>query len=136
MPLKTFILRDPKTRKISKSAFRDRIIHHALVRFLEPIFDKTFIYDSCANRKGRGNLFALERFELFKRKVTNNLKSEAFCLKVDIKHYFEEVDHEILLRILKRKINDEKTINLIMKILNNNTQTISVGGGERMLECH
>jgi len=51
--LKTFILRDPKTRKISKSAFRDRIVHHALVRILEPIFDKTFIYDSCANRIGK-----------------------------------------------------------------------------------
>ena len=44
-PLKTFILRDPKTRKISKSAFRDRIVHHALVRVIEPIFDKGFIYD-------------------------------------------------------------------------------------------
>src|SRR3989344_6222273 len=38
----TFILRDPKTRKISKSDFRDRIVHHALVRIIEPIFDKTF----------------------------------------------------------------------------------------------
>ncbi len=136
LPLKTFILRDPKTRKISKSAFRDRIVHHAIVNVLEPIFDKTFIYDSCANRKGRGNLFALERFELFKRKVTNNIKSEAFCLKADIKHYFEEVDHEILLKILRRKINDEQTINLVIKILENNVQVKSVGGGgEPMLEC-
>ncbi|MBU0894253.1 MAG: hypothetical protein KKF48_02250 [Nanoarchaeota archaeon] len=42
-PLQTFILRDPKTRKISKSDFRDRIVHHALVRIIEPIFDKGFI---------------------------------------------------------------------------------------------
>ena len=112
-PLKTFILRDPKTRKISKSDFRDRIIHHALVRIIEPIFDKTFIYDSCANRKGKGTLFALKRFEVFKRRVTNNLKSEAFCLKADIKHYFQEVNHEILLNIIKRKIADEKVIELI-----------------------
>ena len=69
LPLKTFILRDPKTRKISKSAFRDRIIHHALFKILEPIFDKTFIYDSCANRKGKGNLFALERFYKFIRQA-------------------------------------------------------------------
>ena len=40
-PLVTFILRDPKTRKISKSAFRDRIIHHAIVRMIEPIIRKT-----------------------------------------------------------------------------------------------
>ena len=45
-PLKTFILRDPKTRKISKSDFTDRIVHHALVRVIEPIFDKTFFAPS------------------------------------------------------------------------------------------
>ena len=118
-PLKTFILRDPKTRKISKSAFRDRIVHHALFRIIEPIFDKGFIYDSCANRIGKGNLFALKRFDLFKRRVVNNLKTEAFCLKADIKHYFQEVNHEILLGIIKRKITDGMVIGLIKKILNN-----------------
>jgi len=126
LPLKTFILRDPKTRKISKSAFRDRIIHHAIVRVIEPIFEKTFIYDSCANRKGKGTLFAIKRFDLFKRKVTNNLKTEAFCLKADIRHYFEEVDHEILIDIIGRKIRDEKTMVLIKVILQNNPY------GERM----
>jgi RNA-directed DNA polymerase len=118
-PLVTFILRDPKTRKISKSAFRDRIIHHALFKIIEPIFDKTFIHDSCANRIGKGTLFALKRFNFFKRKVTFNLKKEAFCLKADIKHYFQEVNQDILLHIIKRKIKDEKVIWLIEKILKN-----------------
>jgi len=118
-PLEIFILRDPKTRKISKADFRDRVIHHAIVNILEPIFDKTFIYDSCANRKGKGNLFAIKRFEHFHRKVTNNLKSEAFCLKADIKHYFQEVNHEILIKAIKRKIKDEKVIWLVNQILNN-----------------
>ena len=128
-PLNTFILRDPKTRKISKSAFRDRIVHHALVRIIEPIFDKTFIYDNCANRKEKGTLFALERFDLFKKQITNNLHSEAFCLKADIKHYFQEVNQETLLNIIRKKITDEKTIWLIKQILSN----ISVNrGGGRM----
>jgi len=136
-PLVSFILRDPKTRKISKSAFRDRIVHHALVRVIEPIFEKRFIYDSCANRKGKGNLFALKRFEIFQRKVTNNLTSKGYCLKADIKHYFQEVNHEVLLDILERKIKDEKVILLIRGILNN----VAIGGGgerqERLLkECH
>lgn len=52
-PLKTFILRDPKTRKISKSAFRDRVIHHAICNVITPIFDKRFIHDSFANRIGK-----------------------------------------------------------------------------------
>ena len=115
--LKTFILRDPKTRKISKSDFRDRIVHHAIVIILEPIFEKSFIYDSCANRKGKGTLQAIKRFEKFRRKVTNNFSSRGYCLKADIKHYFEEVDHEILTNIFLRKIKDDKIIWLIRIII-------------------
>ncbi len=130
--LVTFILRDPKTRKISKSAFRDRIVHHAIINIIEPIFDKTFIYDSCANRKGKGNLFAIKRLDYFIKKVTNNFKSGAFCLKADIRHYFGEIDHEILLNIIKRKISDEKVIWLIEKILAN-LPASKLGGGEAVL---
>ncbi|MDO8528669.1 MAG: reverse transcriptase domain-containing protein [Nanoarchaeota archaeon] len=118
-PLKTFILRDPKTRKISKSAFRDRIVHHALIRIIEPIFDKIFIYDSCANRIGKGTLFAIKRFDRFKRKVTCNLRKEAFCLKADIKHYFQEMNREVLIRIIQEKIKCIKTTHLIRLILDN-----------------
>jgi len=117
--LKMFILRDPKTRKISKSDFRDRIVHHAICNFLEPLFDKTFIYDSCANRKGKGNLFALSRFKFFLRKISKNNSRNCFILKADIKHYFKEVDREILLKIISLKIQDGKTINLIRLILDN-----------------
>ena len=133
-PLKTFILRDPKTRVISKSNFRDRIVHHALIRIIEPIFDKSFIYDSCANRIGKGNLFALRRFDLFKRKVSRNGKIngwfstnqiKGYCLKADIRHYFEEINHEILISIIERKIKDEKIIWLIRQILGN----VVIGGG-------
>lgn len=128
-PLKIFILRDPKTRKISKSDFRDRIVHHALVRIIEPIFEKIFIYDSCANRKGKGTIYALKRLDKFWRKVTNNLKTEAFCFKADIKHYFQEIDHKILLNIIKRKIKDERVIWLIKRILDNNVLNNSKGKG-------
>ncbi|MBU0958030.1 MAG: reverse transcriptase/maturase family protein [Nanoarchaeota archaeon] len=139
-PLKTFILRDPKTRKISKSNFRDRIIHHAIVRIIESIFDKTFIYDSCANRKGKGNLFALDRLKKFMSKISGNGKLirnkfndtnfvYGYCLKADIKHYFQEVDHNILISRIKRKIKDEKAIWLIKQILNN----ISERDGDKLL---
>ena len=112
-PLKTFILRDPKTGKISKSHFRDRLVHHAIVNILEPIFDRSFIYDNCASRKNKGTLFALNRFETFRRKTTCNFTSEGYCLKADIKHYFEEINHEILINLIKRKIGDENAIWLI-----------------------
>jgi len=135
-PLVNFIVKDPKTRKISKSDFRDRIVHHAIIQIIEPIFDKGFIYDSCANRKGKGNLFALMRFEQFARKVSGNGKVKGmfsnnqiigYCLKADIKHYFEEVDHGILLNIIGRKIKDEKVIWLIERILAN----LPMGGAKQ-----
>ncbi len=141
-PLVNFIVKDPKTRKISKSAFRDRVVHHALIRIIEPIFEKLFIYDSCANRKGKGNLFALKRFDCFINHISENGKTKGvisdnqikgYCFKADIKHYFEEVDHEILLNILKRKITDEKVRWLIERILDN-VPSGQIGGGEQRHE--
>ncbi len=128
-PLKAFVVRDPKTRKIHKSDFRDRIVHHAIVGVIEPLFDKTFIYDSWANRKGKGNIYALKRFEYFVHKVSRNGKNhgwftnnqiKGYCLKADIKHYFQSINHEILLKIIQKKIKDELVIWLIKCIINTN----------------
>src|SRR3989339_415129 len=90
-PLVNFIVRDPKTRKISKSDFRDRVVHHALCNIIEPIFEKCFIFDSFANRKGKGTLKALQRFDYFKRKASKNSTRTCYTLKADIRHYFETI---------------------------------------------
>ncbi len=121
-PLVNFIVRDPKTRKISKSDFRDRIIHHALCNIIEPIFDKTFIHDSYANRINKGTLKALQRFDYFKKKVSKNDTVSCYVLKADIKKYFENINHEILLNIIKRKIKDNKVLWLIKLIINNHLE--------------
>ena len=139
LPLKNFILRDPKTRKISKSDFRDRIIHHALINVIQNIFEKSFIYDSCANQKGKGNLFAIKRLEKFNRQCSKNNSKKTFYLKADVRHYFKEIDHKILLNILKEKIKCEKTLWLIEKILDN-VASFGERGRERetheiLLEC-
>src|SRR3989344_4564521 len=127
--LKRFIVRDPKTRTIHSSVFRDRVVYHAIVNILEPIFDPTFIYDSHASRKGKGTHKAVERFDKFKRKISKNgrLAKNAYnknnvtgyVLKADIKHYFDTVDHERLLEIIERKVKDKNVIWLIKQILNN-----------------
>ncbi|MDD4877564.1 MAG: reverse transcriptase domain-containing protein [Candidatus Nanoarchaeia archaeon] len=129
LPLNEFILRDPKTRRISVSDFRDRVVHHAICNILEPIFEKYFIYDSYANRKGKGNLKAIQRFDYFKRKVSCNGRQirglqdknyvQGYALKADIKHYFETVSHEKLMKIISEKIADKDVMDLIRKILNN-----------------
>jgi len=137
-PLKTFVIRDPKTRVISASNFRDRVVHHAVCNIIEPIFDKVFIYDSYANRKRKGGLKALIRFDEFKRKVTKNGKLVkkakdnnmviGYVLKADIKHYFDTVDHEVLMGIIKNKISDEKVLWLIKRILDNHNSKIKGKG--------
>ncbi|MBU0532206.1 hypothetical protein KKB44_01805, partial [Candidatus Micrarchaeota archaeon] len=118
-PLETFILRDPKTRKISKSDFRDRVIHHAVCNIIEPFFEKSFIPDSYANRKGKGTFKAIERFEYFARKVSKGFTHTSYVLKADIRHYFDTVDHKILCSILEKKIKDKKVMQLIEIILKN-----------------
>jgi retron-type reverse transcriptase len=127
--LKRFVIRDPKTRVIHASQFRDRVVHHALCNIIESIFDKTFIYDSYANRKKKGTHAGLKRFDCFKRKVSQNGKLErtakddnmvvGYVLKADIRHYFDAVDHEVLINIIKRKVRDEKVIWLVKRILDN-----------------
>jgi retron-type reverse transcriptase len=120
-PLKTFIIHDPKTRKISKSDFRDRVVHHALCNVIEPIFDRTFIFDSYANRVGKGTFAAISRFDHFKRKVSKNNSQPCYVLKADIRKYFENVDHRILLGIISKKIKDAKVLWLIRRILENSS---------------
>jgi len=136
-PLKRFVIRDPKTRVIHASHFRDRVVHHALCNVLEPIFDRTFIHDSYANRKGKGGLAALDRFDCFKRKASGNGRLVhgakdnnmviGYVLKADIRHYFPSVNHEILVDILRRKIRDEKVLWLVGKILSNNDTILPKG---------
>lgn len=127
-PLQTFILRDPKTRKISKSDFRDRVVHHAVCNIIESLFEKNFISDSFANRKGKGTFNAIERFEKFAVKVSNNHTKTCYVFKADIRHYFETVDHFVLLSILERKIEDKEILWLI-KVILSNYQTKEIGKG-------
>ncbi len=127
LPLKTFILQDPKIRKISKSAFRDRIVHHAVYAIIESPFEAKFIHDSYANRIGKGTINALKRLDTFKRKISKNNTKKVYALKADIKQYFEHVNHHILFSLLQKEIQDEKILSLINYILQNYN-----GGGNGM----
>lgn len=127
--LKKFVIRDPKTRTIHSSIFRDRVVHHAIINIIEPIFDKIFIYDSFASRDNKGTHKAVMRFNSFVKKVSkngslikkpfNNNSVKGFVLKADIRRYFESMNHEILVSIIKRKIKDENLVWLVRTILDN-----------------
>ena len=71
-PIKTFIVRDPKTRKIGASDFRDRAVYHALCNIIAPLLGNGFVFDSFANQKGKGTHRAIKRFEQFLPQLTFN----------------------------------------------------------------
>ena len=105
-----FTIYERKPRKISAAPYRDRVVHHALCNVIEPLFEKTFINDSYACRKGKGTHKAVERFTEFCRK-------NKYALKTDIRKYFPSIDHEILFEKIKRKIKCEDTLWLVKMII-------------------
>ena len=113
----TFFIHEPKRRLISAAPYRDRVIHHALCNVVEPIFDKTFIASSYANRKGKGTRKALDHFrECIQR------RRYAFCLRADIEKYFPTVDHASLKAAIRRKIKCPETLWLIDTILDGSNE--------------
>jgi retron-type reverse transcriptase len=117
---KTFEIYQPKRRTISAAPYRDRVIHHALCNIISPIFEKTFIKDSYANREGFGTHRALRRFTQFAR-------SSKYILQCDIQKYFPTIDHEILKQQIRRKIKCVDTLWLIDTIIDNsNEQTAPI----------
>jgi retron-type reverse transcriptase len=105
-----FFIYDPKQRLISAAPYRDRVVHHALCNVIDPIFDRTFIFDSYACHNGKGTHKAVDRYTAFARK-------NKYVLKCDIKKYFYSIDHQILMAAVKRKIRCKKTLNLIREIV-------------------
>lgn len=96
-PYRTFIVREKKPRLISAAPFRDRVVHHALCNIIEPIFDRGFLFDSYACRKGKGTHAAVERASVYARRYR-------YVLKCDIEQYFPSIDHDILFGQIARRI--------------------------------
>jgi len=112
-----FRINDPKPRQIHKSLVLDRLIHHAIYRQLYPFFDRIFITDSFSCRIGKGTHKALNRFRQFGFKVSKNNTRTCWVLKCDVRKFFENINHEILLSILKEYIPDRNIIWLLEKVI-------------------
>jgi len=112
-----FSICDPKQRRIHKAAVRDRILHHAIFKVLNPIFEPTFITHSYSCREGKGTHKAVDTLEAWLRKVSRNCRTPCFALKCDIQQFFASVDHAILLSILDRKIKDPDAMWLLKEVV-------------------
>lgn len=113
----TFYVYEPKKRLIMSLPFKDRIVQWAIYRQLFPLYEKTFIFDSYACRKGKGTHKAADRLQYWLRQ-TERKPERYYYLKMDISKYFYRVDHDILLKILARRIKDQRLLNLLEKIIN------------------
>ena len=106
----SFEIDKPKRRLVNAAPFRDRVVHHALMNVIEPLFERQFIFDSYANRKGKGTHAALDRATYFLRRY-------AYVMYLDVRQFFPSVDHKILSDILSRTIGDARVMNLAQKII-------------------
>ncbi len=101
---------EPKPRMVSAAPFRDRVVHHALCAAIAPIFERGFIDDSYANRKGWGTHRAVMRYEHYRDRYRN-------VLRADIWRYFPAIDHEILKADFRRRIGCDRTLWLMDAIV-------------------
>lgn len=122
-----FNICDPKPRIIHKASVRDRLLHHAIYRKLYPFFDRTFIGDSFSCRVDKGTHRAMNKFRSFAYKVSRNHTRTCWVLKCDIKKFFDSIDHEILLGILRANIPDPSIIWLLENVIK--SFSVSIGQG-------
>lgn len=121
-PYIQFEVHEPKVRRICSSDFRDRVVHHAICNFMEPIFESKSIYDSYACRQNKGAHLAVKRCQQFTRKFK-------FYLKCDIRKFFESIDHEHLKILLQRTIKDKKLQTLLDIIIDHRVEGNVPGKG-------
>lgn len=109
-----FEVTDNKRRLIKVAPVRDRIVHRLLYEYLKPIFDPTFIYDAWSCRENKGLIGAIKRAQEFLR-----CHPAGYVWRVDVAKFFDSVDQEAMFKLIKRRIADNRALNLIGKIIFN-----------------
>jgi len=129
-PYRNFKVHEPKERIISAPCFRDVVVQHAIINIIEPIFDKTFINNSFACRKGKGTFKGFLEI----KKLVQSKNSPKYYLKQDVKKYFPSIEKEVLKHIIKKRIKDKQLLVIVYKIIDsysfsflNNKKGIPIG---------
>jgi RNA-directed DNA polymerase len=113
-PYRFFEVHDPKRRTIAVAPFGDRVVHHAIVAVLSPVYERSFIFDSYATRKDKGTHAAVRRAQQF-------LRRWPWYLRMDVEKFFDSVSHDILLALLERKLKDRRLLDLLERLLRNSS---------------
>ncbi len=113
----SFHIHDPKRRHIHKASVRDRVLHHAIFRILNPIFEPSFIHTSFSCRVDKGTHKGIIALSQMLNKVSQNNTQKCFALKCDVKKFFDTVHHGILRNIISKRIKDNDTLWLLEGII-------------------
>ena len=105
-----FQIFDPKRRWIVVSDFRDRVVHHALCNVIVPIMEKKFIFDSYANRIGKGTHRGVKRYQQYCRAFK-------YVLNCDIVKFFPSIDREVMKEKIGRMLKCQPTLRLCDKMI-------------------
>jgi retron-type reverse transcriptase len=116
-PYKTFLVRDPKVRTIRKATVTDRIVHQAVYTELTRLYDSTLHAHVYSGRAGKGVHAGVSAVERMTWKVSKNYTRPCFYLKCDVQRFYDSVDHATLLNILRRRITDERIIDLLERVI-------------------
>lgn len=110
-----FKIYEPKEREIHRLPYYpDRIVHHAIMNILEPIWVSVFTEDTYSCIKGKGIHAAANKM---RRILKADREETRYCLKLDIKKYYPSINHEILKNIIRRKIKDKRLLALLDEII-------------------
>lgn len=104
------IIRRPKPRLIAAAPFRDRVIHHAIHRVIAPVLHRRFMPESFACLPGRGTHRAVLAFQ-------QAMRRHRYLIRLDVRRYFLEIDHAVLLSIIDRAIDDALLRRLVVTVL-------------------
>ena len=119
---KIFLITEPKYRLIMSEKVEDKIVNHLISKYiLLPAIEKSLVDGNVATRYKKGSGYAYELL----LKYINRLryyKKDIYVLKIDISKYFYNIDHEICMRELERKIKDKRALDIIKDVLDTTNQ--------------
>lgn len=115
-----FQIRDPKPRTICAASFYERVLHHAIMNICHPYFERGLIYDTYATRPGKGIYSALARVE-------KSMVKFKYVAKLDVRKYFDSVQHSVLKAELRRIFKDNRLLNIFDSIID--SYSVSEGCG-------
>jgi retron-type reverse transcriptase len=103
-----FIVNKPVKREVFAADFRDRIVHHLIFNYINPIFEKHFIKDSYSCRIGKGTSGGVRRVNHFIRSCSENYQKDCWILKLDIRGYFMSINKNIVYKKIESKLRTVK----------------------------